>query len=341
MSRRNRSTLVFEDSDDSEKSRPSRHSVEKGKSSAITGVMRISLTKIYDAIHQLSQVSNKKLENLSELESALMSSVMDAVRDRNSNSNHIMSKISQEFAGKIPLLPGTVGAQLAGCVHNDSFVIPECSAVCAGSALPDTVGMSECMYNVIHYRADGSIVLYHKNPASDHAILHVLSDNFKGVTQEQLKSIEEDGIKYVNINKPGSEFDISSGFLPLSKVPVLGFLAVPPIASSSSSSSAAPVASSSAAAPQAASTGNSQKHHPHPPPPTPVYPFTWNAFTVAGIILLIILAILLLWFIFANVNRNRRASNAKETEVVAVEVMQLSPSRVGFAGRSSVAEAML
>src|SRR5690606_32548868 len=124
---------------------------------------------------------------------SLLNQVMSSVRNRNSNTNNIMSKISQEFASKKPLIPGTVGSQLAGCVHNDQFLIPECSAVCAGSALPDTVGMSECMYNVIHYRADGSIVLYHKNASSDHAILHVLSGNFQGITVEQLKSIEEDG----------------------------------------------------------------------------------------------------------------------------------------------------
>lgn len=313
--------MVFDENSGVESSRPSRQPVEKGNSAAITGVMRISLSKIYEAITQLAKVSNKKLEELNDLESSLLTSIMNAVRTRNSNTNNIMSKIRQEFADKKPLIPGTVGAQLAGCVHNDAFLIPECSAVCGGSALPDTVGMSECMYNVIHYRSDGSIVLYHKNASSDHAILHVLADNFQGITAEQLKSIEEDGIKYVNINKPGSDFDVSSGFLPLAKLPIVG-----------SRPHHTNVPTSVAAA---------TKHHnekPPPPPPQPVYPSTWNWLTITGLILLGILLILLLWFIFSSVGRNRRA--AEQASLVTATSPE-SDSELYYMGRSSVADAML
>lgn len=322
MSRRNRSTMVFEDEDETENSRPSRRSVEKGNSSAITGVMRISLSKLNEAITQLAQVSNKKLEELTDLESSLLGSVMNAIRNRNSNTNNIMSKISQEFAEKKPLLPGTVGSQLAGCVHNDSFMIPECSAVCAGSASPNTVGMSECMYNVIHYRDDGSIVLYHKNSTSDHAILHVLSNNFKGITQEQLKSIQEDGIKYVNINKPGSDFDVSSGFLPLSKVPI--------VSSSEATRESAP------AAPQTISP-NQRKHSPPPPNTTPQYSTTWNAFTIVGVILLIVLALLLIWFIFSSSRKQKDHHHDHKESAMSFDSIPKSE----YSTRSSLAEALL
>lgn len=205
---------------------PSESTVFKGDShhsSNSTDVVKISFTKVENGLKQLALISSTKVDDLSEEMSQLYTQVVQLLSADGAakHSAEIFLMVDRIFAPYAPFQPDTVGANIAGCLHNDNFPTPECSAVCAGSAQPNVPGSQTCSQNVIHWD-NGKMTLVSKNPKSNSAYVFIINGNFKGFTSTQVSDLQKEGISYVTVKSVGSkDYTVVSAEVPLSNLPII------------------------------------------------------------------------------------------------------------------------
>lgn len=193
-----------------------------------TRVVKVHFDYIRKVLESLAKKSKLKPSELNPNDETNFTMIVkllnpgDDDEDGSPYASRIMTMVEEIFAPYSPFAPETIGAMIAGCLFNDNFAIPECSAVCAGSIQPPIPGWNICTNNVIHWN-DGKIEFYHENKKSNSAIVYIISGKFVGFTQEQINSMAENGIAKVSIRIPGSaDYSVASAEIPLENLPKVG-----------------------------------------------------------------------------------------------------------------------
>jgi hypothetical protein len=222
-----------------------------------TGETNITLDDTRARLHRLRSVANTPIRSLA-------GSDLDDFRTLVSNTKLLYGtdayKILHDeyrrvFGDVSPILPGTVGANFAGCLIKTSFSeMPGCSVICAGSApLPPNEPSSElplttqqgqgpadtayvpqadlgsfCQYSVVWGLFDGQrydFTTLHDTENKDDVIVFVNSakPSFQGFSDDEKELLRKFGAKRINVIRysPDSKHyhELLGGFVDLNSVP--------------------------------------------------------------------------------------------------------------------------
>lgn len=288
----------------------------------------ISITHMDEYIGEYSKYRDTPVENLNkDAKNKLIAlgNLLGVMRSTGSHYDKVLEIIKKHFGNPSTIKPETVGHFFFGCSAATDYKGPvHCSANCAGNVVPPQgPGFETCSDNVYYLNTNGQLDLRISSD-SKKAIIHVLKNNYSGLTRAQIADLRRRNIEVVDINIVSSDFKhtVVSENIPLSEIDIQGESQTASCASADYSRSSSNDKSSSGgnfsqsnsgsrSNQRSASQSDYRGGHPGNPPhhdnnknPTN---YTW-----VGALIFIIIVIVIVLLLFA-VFRNRRSLDRPES----------------------------
>ena len=156
-----------------------------------------------DELVNVSVEADKKFKNIIEVYRALFE-----IPELYSELLEIAKDVFKCGTIDNPLVPGTIGAFFCGCA--DIKEGGECTANCAGN-LPHQKEQNFCEYNVFYFDETRKFTFLHEGKNKEmknYAIVEVaplISSSFQGFTEDEIKSLESEGIQTIKLRTTKDE----------------------------------------------------------------------------------------------------------------------------------------